>query len=79
MSMFDDYLDYMSNILAIYMSNIFANSDAVHYIERMQSVQRTQTQDLEMKTLNIRRYPFINTSDVDAVLYCSKLCGPFWM
>ena len=27
--MFDDYLNYMSNILAIYMSNIFANSDAV--------------------------------------------------
>ena len=38
--MFDDYLDYyMSNILAIYMSNIFANSDAVHDIERMQSVK----------------------------------------
>ena len=37
--MFDDYLDYMSNILTIYMSNIFANNDAVHYIERMQSVE----------------------------------------
>ena len=43
--MFDDYLDYMSNILAICMSSIFANNDAVHYIERMQSVECGENTD----------------------------------
>ena len=49
--MFDDYLDYMSNILAIYMSNIFANNDAVSTLRECNrlSAENTDTGSRDAK------------------------------